>query len=151
MIDFLKRLLGIQQVIKLDLICDIPTRAHPDDACEDIRAADDYVLEPWKITEVQTHMRTEIPPGFFFDVRPRSGLSGDGAILTNSCGTIDAGYRGFWSAKFLNATDTPIHIKNNQKIAQARLVRLENYVYVHSTDLSDSSRGTGGYGSTGRH
>jgi len=137
--------------IKVDPIGFIPMKGHADDACEDLRAATDYVVPGWGIKTIATYMRTEIPKGYFGDVRPRSGLSSDGLMLTNACGTIDAGYRGYWYATFFNATPEPIHIKPGQKIVQVRFVKLDKYHYEYSNKLSDSTRGSDGYGSTGSH
>jgi len=148
--SLLRKIRGIP-TIKVDPIGFIPYKAHEDDACEDLRAADEYDIDPWSITTVKTFMRTEIPKGWFGDVRPRSGISSEGLILTNAAGTIDAGYRGFWYAAFFNATPEKKHIKTGQKIAQVRFVKLDKYHYDYSNKLSESTRGTGGFGSTGSH
>jgi len=101
---------------------------------------------------VATGLFIELPVGFEAQVRPRSGLALKHDItLTNSPGTIDAGYRGEVGIIMYNAGSEPFHIKRGERIAQMVICELPEVDFVESDELSESKRGTGGFGSTGKH
>ena len=108
-------------------------------------------IEPRARVAISTGLAIEIPPGFEGQVRPRSGLARDhGITLTNSPGTVDADYRGPVTILLINHGHETVVIENGQRIAQlviAPVVRAELAVV---DELSDSKRGAGGFGSTGR-
>ncbi len=119
----------------------------------DLCAAIDKPIElaPRARESVPTGLAMEIAPGFEGQVRPRSGLAREhGITLVNSPGTIDADYRGPVAVLVINHGHETVTIENGQRIAQlviAPVVRAELAVV---DELSDTKRGTGGFGSTGR-
>ena len=93
----------------------------------------------------------ELPVGFEAQIRPRSGLAlKHDLMLTNSPGTIDAGYRGEVGVIIYNAGKENFEIKRGDRIAQMVICKLPEVKLVQSEELSDSGRGAGGFGSTGK-
>jgi len=133
--------------------CDdlFPRKAHPDDAASDLRSRIDLDLTPGRSTLVPTGIFMELPVGYEAQVRPRSGLAlKHDLMLTNSPGTIDAGYRGEVGVILYNAGKETFHISRGDRIAQMVIARLAETELVPADSLSDSDRGEGGFGSTGR-
>ncbi len=118
----------------------------------DLLAAVDapMVLEPGKRAAVPTGIAIELPQGAEAQVRPRSGLAlNHGITCLNAPGTIDCDYRGEIKAILINHSDQSFHITRGMKIAQMVIARYEQAVLVETSELSDSDRGAGGFGSTG--
>jgi dUTP pyrophosphatase len=134
---------------------ELPIYAHgpAEDAGMDLRAAEDVTLQPGTPFAVPTGLALEIPPGCEGQVRPRSGLALKHAItIPNSPGTIDPGYRGELKVILLNLGSTPYCIRRGERIAQLVLARYEPVEWQEDDgDLNDSTRGAGGFGSSGRH
>lgn len=128
-----------------------PERAHDDDAGYDLRAAESARLGPGERGSVGTGIAVEIPYGCAGLVLPRSGLAHrHGIALVNAPGLIDAGYRGELRVLLLN-TD-PGHsfeVARGDRIAQLVIVRHEAPKAVEVESLACSTRGVGGFGSTG--
>lgn len=119
----------------------------------DIRAAIDneMVLEAGKVDLVPTNLMVEIPVGFEIQVRPRSGLAAKHGIgLLNSPGTIDSDYRGEVKIILFNFSKEDFVIKRGDRIAQLVLNKFYRAELHESEELSDSSRGEGGFGHTGK-
>ena len=128
-----------------------PTKAHWDDAAWDLRSRVDMVLPIGKSTLVPTGIFMELPPGFEAQVRPRSGLALKHNItLTNSPGTIDAGYRGEVGIIMYNPGPEAFTIARGDRIAQMVICQLPEVELVPVSELSDTGRGAGGFGSTGK-
>ncbi len=130
----------------------LPEHAHgpEEDAGLDLRALADAVLVPGEPAGVGTGLAIELPAGFEAQIRPRSGLALKHAItLPNSPGTIDPGYRGEIRVILLNLGREPYPIEAGDRIAQLIIARYEP-VEWEETDLSDTARGEGGFGSSGR-
>lgn len=128
----------------------IPTKAHPDDAAFDLKAAIDIVIPPNTPTLVPTGLFLELPNGFEAQVRPRSGLALKHALtVLNSPGTIDAGYRGQVQVIMFNHAHTPFTITRGERIAQLVIQALPEVILTPADTLDLSDRGTGGFGSTG--
>ena len=130
----------------------LPAYAHgpEEDAGLDLHALDDAVLEPGVPALVATGLTLEIPPGYEAQIRPRSGLALKHAItLPNSPATIDPGYRGEIRVILLNLGREPYRIRAGDRIAQMVIARYEA-VEWEETELAESRRGTGGFGSSGR-
>lgn len=125
--------------------------AQPDDAGFDLRAAIDQplVLEPGHIVAVPNGFSVAVPPGFEMQVRSRSGLSLKGVIVANAPGTVDAGYRGEIKTILTNISRVPYTINPGDRIAQAILAAVAHMPFEPTDVLPDSTRGTGGLGSTG--
>jgi dUTP pyrophosphatase len=130
----------------------LPSYAHgpTEDAGMDLHAVEDTVLEPGIARLVPTGLTIEVPPGFEAQVRPRSGLALKHAItIPNAPGTIDPGYRGELRVILLNLGREPYTVHAGDRIAQIIVARYEPVEWLEST-LSDSARGAGGFGSSGR-
>jgi len=111
----------------------------------------DIELQPGKFTSVPTGIAVAIPEGYEGEVRPRSGLAANfGVTLLNSPGTIDSDYRGEVKVIMINHGSMPFTVKNGDRIAQL-LIKPVAKVDVEITDkLPETSRGSGGFGSSGR-
>lgn len=98
-----------------------------------------------------TGLALEIPKGYVGLIFPRSSNSKTTAYLTNSVGVIDSGYRGEIMVKFKNRTagDNRAPYKPGDRVAQLIIMPYPNITFVETDKLSESERGTGGYGSTG--
>jgi dUTP pyrophosphatase len=109
------------------------------------------VLEPLGRAAVPTGLAMAIPPGYEGQVRPRSGLAlKHGVTVANAPGTIDADYRGEVKVILINLGETPVTIGRGERIAQLVIAPVTVAELVAVTELSDTGRGTGGFGSTGR-
>lgn len=129
----------------------MPAKAHHDDAAFDLRSRVEMELKPGEPHLVPTGIFMEFPSGFEAQVRPRSGLAIKHALtVLNSPGTIDAGYRGEVSVIMLNAGNETFSIKRGDRIAQMVISKLPEVEILIAEELSESSRGEGGFGSTGR-
>jgi dUTP pyrophosphatase len=129
----------------------LPAYAHPGDAGADLYAAVDLTLAPGERGLVPTGIAMALPEGYVALVHPRSGLAArHGISIVNAPGTIDAGYRGEVMVLLVN-TDRhePFTVRRGDRIAQLVIQRFETASFVEAVDLPDSSRGSGGYGSTG--
>ncbi len=128
-----------------------PAKAHHDDAAYDLRSRADVELPPGKATLVPTGLFLELPIGFEAQVRPRSGLALKHSLtLLNSPGTIDAGYRGEVGAIMFNAGAQPYQVHRGDRIAQMVIAELPDVGLVQVGALSETKRGAGGFGSTGK-
>lgn len=108
------------------------------------------VLAPGARALVPTGLAFEIPAGFEVQVRPRSGLAlRHGIMLVNAPGTIDSDYRGEVGVILMNAGDAPVEITHGMRIAQLVVAPAPQARFEAVSDLSDSTRGDGGFGSTG--
>ena len=130
----------------------LPAYAHgPDeDAGLDLRAVESVVLEPGVAQLVPTGIAIELPPGYEAQIRPRSGLALQHAITQpNAPATIDPGYRGEIRIILLNLGREPYQVHAGDRIAQMVVARYERIEWEESA-LSESKRGAGGFGSSGR-
>ena len=138
--------------IHMDNGCEdlFPRKAHDDDAAFDLRSRVDVVIPSGKITLVPTGVFMELPVGYEAQVRPRSGLAlKHGLTVLNTPGTIDAGYRGEVGVILINAGENDFTIARGDRIAQMVIQQLSDVQLVAAEQLSDTSRGAGGFGSTG--
>ena len=130
----------------------LPKYAHgpAEDAGLDLCAVAAATLEPGVPALVPTGLAIELPAGFEAQIRPRSGLALKHAItLPNSPGTIDPAYRGEIGVIMLNLGQVPYRVSKGDRIAQMVIARYEAVEWVE-TELSDTARGEGGFGSSGR-
>ncbi len=136
---------------RIDTGLPLPQYAHPGDAGLDLYAAEDVTLAPGKRGLVPTGIAMAIPDGFAGFVQPRSGLAiKQGLSLVNTPGLIDAHYRGEIKVIAINLDpDIPITISRGDKIAQLVIQPVVRIEPVEVTDLQETSRGEGGFGSTG--
>ena len=128
----------------------MPRKAHCDDAAYDLHSRCDIRLEPGRSTLVPSGVFIELPVGYEAQIRPRSGLAlKHDLMLTNSPGTIDAGYRGEIGVIMYNAGRETFQISRGDRIAQMVICRLPDVELVESDMLNTSLRGEGGFGSSG--
>ena len=112
--------------------------------------SDKVVLKPGERTILPTGLFFELPQGYEIQVRPRSGLAAkNGVTVLNTPGTIDSDYRGELKVILINLGDSDFEISSGDRIAQIVVapVTLGNFIQVES--ISETERGTGGFGSTG--
>jgi dUTP pyrophosphatase len=110
-----------------------------------------FVLAPGKHALVPTGLTIALPQGYEAQVRPRSGLAAKhGVTVLNSPGTIDADYRGEIAVILINHGDAPFPINRGERIAQMVIAPVAQAELVAVASLSDTARGSGGFGSTGR-
>jgi dUTP pyrophosphatase len=110
-----------------------------------------FILDPMHRAVVPTGLRVEIPPGFEMQIRPRSGLAVKfGITLPNTPGTIDSDYRGPLGVALINLGAEPFTIHHGDRIAQAVIAPVVQAGFALAESLSDTARGEGGFGSTGR-
>ncbi len=118
----------------------------------DLRAniTESITLRPLERTIVKTGLFVELPIGYEAQVRPRSGLAAKkGVTVLNTPGTIDADYRGEIGVILVNLSNEDFIIENGERIAQLVIAKHERAEWVAVEGLSETSRGAGGFGSTG--
>ena len=113
--------------------------------------ASGFPLAPMQRAIIPTGLRIEIPPGYEVQIRPRSGLAlTHGITLPNTPGTIDSDYRGPLGVALINLSDTPYTVAHGDRIAQMIVAPVVQASFEVVAELSDSQRGTAGFGSTGK-
>ncbi len=129
-----------------------PTRAHDHDAGYDLRAAERATLGPGERASVGTGIAVEIPEGHAGLVLPRSGLAArHGIALVNAPGLIDAGYRGEVRVLLLNTDrEASFEVAVGDRIAQLLVTPFTDADPYEVVELQASTRGEGGFGSSGR-
>lgn len=130
----------------------LPWRAHEGDAGLDLYACETAQIEPGERCSVGTGVAIEIPEGHAGLVLPRSGLARDhGIALVNAPGLIDSGYRGELRVLLLNTDPAEtFRVEPGDRIAQLVLTPIATAEPIETSALSESVRGEGGFGSSGR-
>lgn len=136
----------------------LPAYETPGSAGADIRAnlmpedrESGFTLDPMHRAVVPTGLRVEIPQGFEMQIRPRSGLAlKHGITLPNTPGTIDSDYRGPLGVALINLGAEPYTIRHGDRIAQMIVAPVVQVAFEVVEALSDTARGVGGFGSTGK-
>ena len=119
----------------------------------DLRSQWVYTVRPHQTVLVDTGLKVEIPKGYEIQIRPRSGMAlKNSIIVVNTPGTIDASYRGVIGVILHNLSENPFVIYTGDRIAQLVVAKVETpYVtFIESDSLSETERGEGGFGSTGK-
>ena len=130
----------------------LPHFETPSSAGMDLRAFihEDIVLQPGARALIPTGLHIALPVGYEAQIRPRSGLAyKHGVTVLNSPGTIDADYRGDVGVLLINHGDQPFTITNGMRIAQMVVAQYTSFDWEIAEDLDSTSRGSGGFGSTG--
>ena len=128
----------------------LPSYAHPSDAGMDVRSVDDLTIAPGKRALVHTGLVMLLPPKYEAQVRPRSGLAlKSGVTVLNTPGTIDSGYRGEVGVILANFGETDFQVKKGDKIAQIVIAPVTQPEIVETSEVDETDRGSGGFGSTG--
>lgn len=132
----------------------LPAYATPGAAGLDLRAAvaadNPLILPPGERALIPTGLAMALPPGYEAQVRSRSGLAlKHGIMVLNSPGTIDSDYRGEIGVIVLNFGKIPFTVRRGDRIAQMVIAEFVQAQLVEVTELPETGRGTGGFGSTG--
>ena len=131
----------------------LPQYATEQSAGVDLRANLEAPIElrPMERRLIPTGLFLSLPKGFEAQVRPRSGLAlKRGVTVLNTPGTIDADYRGEVGVILINLSSDPFVIEDGERIAQMIIARVEQAKIEVVTELSETERGAGGFGSTGK-
>ena len=131
---------------------DLPNYETISSAGMDIRAniSQSIILKPLERVIVKTGLFIELPIGYEAQVRPRSGLAAkNGITVLNAPGTIDADYRGEIGVILVNLSNENFTIENGERIAQLVIAKHERAEWIPVEELSETTRGEGGFGSTG--
>ena len=132
----------------------LPQYATIQSAGVDLRAnlSDPVVLAPMQRALIPTGLYISLPAGYEAQVRPRSGLAiKKGITVLNSPGTIDADYRGEICIILINLSQEDFVVEDGERIAQMVIARHEQPEVVEVTELSQTERGAGGFGHSGRN
>ncbi len=109
------------------------------------------ILNPMDRCIIPTGLAIELPVGYEMQIRARSSLGAKyGVTMANGVGTIDSDYRGEISVVLINLSKESFVIEPNMRIAQAIIAKYEHVIWQESSELSETKRGDGGFGSTGR-
>lgn len=119
----------------------------------DLRAniSEPLTLKPLERAIIKTGLFIELPIGYEAQVRPRSGLAAKkGITVLNAPGTIDADYRGEIGVILANLSNDDFRVEDGERVAQLVIAKHERAEWIEVGELSETSRGAGGFGSTGR-
>ena len=129
----------------------LPAYAHPSDAGMDVRSVEELVIPAGKRALAHTGLVVLLPPLYEAQVRPRSGLALKfGVTVLNTPGTIDSGYRGEIGVILANFGDADFIVKKGDKIAQLVIAPVTQPEVCEVSEIDETDRGAGGFGSTGR-
>jgi dUTP pyrophosphatase len=135
------------KVKKIDPEAKIPCYSHPGDAGMDLFSLVDEVIQPGEVKPIPTGIQMAIPEGYVGLIWDKSGISLRG--VHRLAGVVDAGYRGEVRVVMANLGKEPYAIKKGMKIAQMLVQPVETMAIVEAEELDETSRGEGGFGSTG--
>lgn len=137
-------------VKRLHLNAKFPTYAFPGDSGLDLYAVESVDIPPQRWKTVLTGIAIQLPPGCEGQIRPRSGLAQEnGVTVLNSPCTIDNGYRGELRIVLINHGPATFVVQVGMRVAQLVVQPVINVTVVPSTELGDSPRSAGGFGSSG--
>lgn len=126
----------------------VPRYEHPGDAGFDLVCVDGATIGPGESARIPIGLRAELPPAFWVWITSRSSTYDRG--LTVIDGKIDAGYRGPWFARVVNHTDRPVVVSSGDRLVQGILMPVLTAAHTEgAVDPEGTSRGAGGFGSTG--
>lgn len=137
------------KVKKLHPDAQIPNIAHEGDAGCDLFATVSVTLNPGERGQVPTGLALELPLGYVALIWDKSGLSHKAGIKTLG-GVVDSGYRGEYMIGAINLGSEPYTFEKGHKVAQMLIQKVESPIFEEVVELSDTSRGEGGFGSTGK-
>ena len=143
----------ILKILRLEHNKSVPEYKTPGAAGMDLCAAieEEITLQPLERRLIPTGIKIELEHGYEAQIRPRSGLSiKHGISLINCVGTVDEDYRGEVCVPLVNLSNEPYTIQPQERIAQMVIAKYEQAKIEIVTELSDTERGVGGFGSTGK-
>jgi dUTP pyrophosphatase len=110
------------------------------------------IINPGSRRAIDTGLFLALPTELEAQIRPRSGLAAkNGITVLNAPGTIDSDYRGEIKVILINLSQEPFHIKDGDRVAQMVIAQVEKIKWKNNLKLSDTERGSGGFGSTGKN
>lgn len=127
----------------------LPTYAHPGDVGMDVCSLESYDLAPGERKIFWVGFALEFVDGYAAIIKDKSSLPLNGGIHTMG-GVFDAGYRGEYNVNLINLGKDAYHIEVGDKIAQLVIIPVVRATLIEASELSDSARGVGGFGSTGK-
>jgi dUTP pyrophosphatase len=133
----------------MDKSLSLPKYALQGDAAFDLLASEPVTLKPSERVQVKTGLKMEIPDGYVGFIWDKSGLSHKAGLKTLG-GVIDSGYRGEVMVGMINLSDAPYTFERGNKVAQMCIQKKEDVTIVEVEELSETARGEGGFGSTGK-
>lgn len=137
---------------KLHASAVLPTYQTVGSAGADLRSVEEVVLAPGEIRAVSVGFAVAIPQGFEIQIRPRSGLAlNRGVTVHNSPGTVDSDFRGEVKVILANFGQAYFKVSAGDRIAQAVVANVVQATYEETEGLDNTTRGSGGFGSTGRN
>lgn len=141
------------EIQKINPEAKMPAYAHHGDAGVDLYSVIDHVLQPGARALIPTGLKMAIPEGYEGQVRPKSGLAlKHGITVLNTPGTVDAPYRGEVGVILINLDPkTPYEIKKGEKVAQMVFAKVKHAEFSEKAELTATTRGAGGFGSTGKN
>ena len=137
------------KIKKVDPRAMVPSYAHPGDAGMDLFALMNTTIKPGERTAVRTGVSMEIPDGCVGLIWDKSGIAIKEGLKTLG-GVVDAGYRGEVLVGVINLSDKPYTFEAGHKVAQMLIQKVESLPIQEVDELTDTSRGKGGFGSTGK-
>lgn len=138
------------KIVRLEPEAKIPVRSNPTDAGADLFSTESVMIHPGERKTVGTGIAMEIPEGFYGRVAPRSGLASKHGVDVLA-GVVDSSYRGEVKVVLLNTDKhNTFHVEKGDRIAQLIIESHFNLPFLECDSLADSSRGAGGFGSTGK-
>ena len=138
------------KIVKIHEDAIIPNYAHEGDAGLYVYSVEEKTLEPGERALIKTGIKIQLPKGTEAQMRPRSGLAiKNGISLVNSPGTIDEGYRGEIGVIVINHGQETFKVEKGMKICQMVIKPVWRVNVEEVSELDDTERGTGGFGSTG--
>jgi dUTP pyrophosphatase len=138
------------KILKLDNLATIPKYEHPEDSGLDLFSIEEQEIPIGEGRLIRTGIAIELPVGAEAQIRPRSGLALNyGVTVLNTPGTIDAGYRGEIGVILINHGQKPFQVLKGMKIAQMVIAPVIHAIVEEENELSNTTRGNSGFGSTG--
>lgn len=137
------------KIKKLNPEAKIPKHAHYNDAGMDLFAIDAFEMSPNERKTIPVGIAVEIPDGYVGLIWDKSGLSHKYGLKTFG-GVIDAGYRGEVCVGLMNLSNESFKFEKGHKVSQLLIQKIEHIEFEEATELNDTSRGEGGFGSTGK-
>lgn len=138
------------RVVKIHDDAILPHYAHPGDSGMDLYSIENAIIPPGDTRLIRTGLKIAVPDRYEAQVRPKSGLALQHAVtVVNTPGTVDSGYRGEICVILMNHGREAYHIQKHAKIAQLVICPVVRAQIVEVEQLDETSRGNGGFGSTG--
>jgi dUTP pyrophosphatase len=138
------------QVQLLDNLAVYPKYAYPTDSGFDLHSTIEYTLPSFGRAIIPTGIKVSFDEGLELQIRPKSGLAiNQGITVLNTPGTVDADYRGEVGVILVNLSNETVTIEDGERVAQLVFCKVEQVQFNEVAELNESTRGAGGFGSTG--